>query len=157
MLRIEVGRKHYILYLLLPHRRKVRLLSPASREALDEINRKAIRGDRVAAYEQLHRYDAGASGEAPHRSAVGQRDTDARWNSAPAPATSRPSSPGARRPSWPRSHERATRPGSSAADRRGGPAPARRPTAPRSGAAWARPAGPSRTPPAPRAPRPPPA
>ncbi len=77
MFRIEVTRRHYLLYLLLPHHMKVRLLSVASREMLDEINRKANQaiysGDAAAGYDQRHRYDEAEQHEYPAKLLIAER------------------------------------------------------------------------------------
>jgi len=69
---IEIARRHYLLYLLLPHWAKVALLSPGSRARLDRINlafndtlysgEGAEDYDRIHAYgtEQQHEYPAHA-------------------------------------------------------------------------------------------------
>ena len=60
MIRIDIPRRHYLLYLVLPHPVKIALLSSASRERLDRINRafnEAIySGAAATAYDRLHRY-----------------------------------------------------------------------------------------------------
>ncbi len=72
MISIEIARRHYLLYLLLPHWAKVALLSPGSRARLDRINlafndtlysgEGADDYDRIHAYgtEQQHEYPAHA-------------------------------------------------------------------------------------------------
>ena len=72
MISIEIARRHYLLYLLLPHWAKVALLSPGSRARLDRINlafndtlysgEGAEDYDRIHAYatEQQHEYPAHA-------------------------------------------------------------------------------------------------
>ena len=72
MISIEIARRHYLLYLLLPHWAKVALLSPGSRARLDRINlafndtlysgEGADDYDRIHAYgtEQRHEYPAHA-------------------------------------------------------------------------------------------------
>ena len=71
MIRIEIGERHYLAYLLLPHAMKVALLSPASRDKLDRINRIAngqmFSGERAATYDQLHRYGEAEQHEYPSR------------------------------------------------------------------------------------------
>ena len=71
MIRIEIAERHYLLYLLLPHRAKVTLLSPASRVKLDCINRmfnaQIYSGDGATAYDQIHRYDEVGQHEYPAR------------------------------------------------------------------------------------------
>jgi ubiquinone/menaquinone biosynthesis C-methylase UbiE len=74
MIRIDIPRRHYLLYLVLPHPVKVGLLSPASRERLDRINRgfnEAIySGDGASAYDRLHRYAEAEQHEFPARALV---------------------------------------------------------------------------------------
>jgi SAM-dependent methyltransferase len=57
---IEIGERNYLLYLLLPHSVKMKLLSSHSRSRLDEINRTAniamFSGEAAANYDELHRY-----------------------------------------------------------------------------------------------------
>jgi ubiquinone/menaquinone biosynthesis C-methylase UbiE len=65
-MRIEIGERNYLLYLLLPHHRKMALLSAASRERLERINRRfnetVYSGDGAADYDRIHRY----AGEEQH-------------------------------------------------------------------------------------------
>jgi ubiquinone/menaquinone biosynthesis C-methylase UbiE len=74
VIRIEIGRRHYLLYLLLPHRIKARLLTPASRAKLDRINRafnEAIySGVGASDYDQIHRYAEDEQHEYPARPLV---------------------------------------------------------------------------------------
>lgn len=60
MLEIEIGTRNYLLYLLLPHGLKMRLLTSASRQKLDRINlagnERAFAGEAASAYDELHRY-----------------------------------------------------------------------------------------------------
>lgn len=69
MIRIEIPRRHYLLYLLLPHPLKMALLSPASRERLDRINRgfneRLYSGEGAAAYDAIHRYGEAEQHEYP--------------------------------------------------------------------------------------------
>jgi len=71
---IEIARRHYLLYLLLPHRAKVALLSPASRSRLDRINlafNDAIySGEGAEGYDGIHRYEADEAHEYPTRALV---------------------------------------------------------------------------------------
>jgi SAM-dependent methyltransferase len=61
-MQIEIGRRHYLLYLLLPHPRKIALLSPGSRERLDQINRRfnetIYSGESADGYDAIHGYEA---------------------------------------------------------------------------------------------------
>ena len=60
MIRIEIGRRHYLLYLLLPHPLKLRLLSATSRGKLERINRSfnetLYSGSGASDYDEIHRY-----------------------------------------------------------------------------------------------------
>jgi SAM-dependent methyltransferase len=74
VLRIEVGARHFLLYLLLPHPLKQALLSPGSRARLDRINRAAresvFGGEAATAYDVRHRYEDEAQHEYPARALV---------------------------------------------------------------------------------------
>ena len=74
MIRIEIGRRNYLLYLLLPHRLKSRLLTPASRAKLDRINRAfnetIYSGAGASGYDQIHRYAEDEQHEYPARPLV---------------------------------------------------------------------------------------
>ena len=74
MIRIEIGRRNYLLYLLLPHPLKLALLSPASRERLDRINRRfneeIYSGEGAAAYDRIHGYAGADQHEYPARALV---------------------------------------------------------------------------------------
>ena len=74
MIRIDIPRRHYLLYLVLPHPVKIALLSSASRERLDRINRafnEAIySGAAATAYDRLHRYAEAEQHEFPARALV---------------------------------------------------------------------------------------
>ena len=74
MIRIEIGRRNYLLYLLLPHRIKARLLTPASRAKLDRINRAfnetIYSGVGASDYDQIHRYAEDEQHEYPARPLV---------------------------------------------------------------------------------------
>lgn len=76
MIRIEIGARHYLLYLLLPHPLKVALLSPRSRAALDRINRAfnegLYSGAGAAEYDRVHRYDEEEQHEYPARRLVAE-------------------------------------------------------------------------------------
>jgi len=69
VIRIEIGARHYLLYLVLPHPLKVALLSPRSRAALDRINaavnEHVYSGAGAAEYDRLHRYGADEQHEYP--------------------------------------------------------------------------------------------
>jgi len=71
---IEIGRRNYLLYLVLPHRLKMALISPESRAKLDQINsgynEHAFSGDRAEQYDRLHRYEDDAQHEYPARALV---------------------------------------------------------------------------------------
>ena len=74
MIRIEIGLRHYLMYLLLPHRIKWRLLTPASRAKLDRINRAfnetLYSGAGASGYDQIHRYAEDEQHEYPARPLV---------------------------------------------------------------------------------------
>ena len=73
---IEIGRRNYLLYLVLPHRLKMALISPESRAKLDQINsgynEHAFSGDRAEQYDRLHRYEDDAQHEYPARALVAE-------------------------------------------------------------------------------------
>jgi len=74
MIAIEIGQRHYLLYLLLPHPAKTALLTEDSRRRLDRINRAAneaiYSGDAAAAYDARHRYEEDEQHEYPARALV---------------------------------------------------------------------------------------
>ncbi len=74
MIRIDIGRRHYLLYLLLPHPLKSRLLTAASRAKLDRINRafneRMYSGPGATGYDQIHRYAEDEQHEYPARPLV---------------------------------------------------------------------------------------
>lgn len=74
MISIEIARRHYLLYLLLPHRVKVALLSPGSRARLDRINTvfndTLYSGEGAADYDRIHRYATDEAHEYPTRALV---------------------------------------------------------------------------------------
>jgi ubiquinone/menaquinone biosynthesis C-methylase UbiE len=74
VIRIEIGQRHFLLYLLLPHRLKVALLSPVSRERLDRINRGfnegLYSGEGAAAYDTIHGYALADQHDYPARALV---------------------------------------------------------------------------------------
>jgi SAM-dependent methyltransferase len=74
VIRIEIGRSHYLLYLLLPHPLKSRLLTAASRAKLERINRSfndtIYSGTGASAYDQIHRYAEDEQHEYPARPLV---------------------------------------------------------------------------------------
>jgi ubiquinone/menaquinone biosynthesis C-methylase UbiE len=74
MISIEIGRRNYLLYLLLPHRLKSRLLTPASRAKLERINRAfnetIYSGSGASSYDQIHRYAEEEQHEYPARPLV---------------------------------------------------------------------------------------
>jgi len=76
VIRIEIGRRNYLLYLLLPHRLKSRLLTPDSRGRLDRINRAfnetIYSGAGASAYDQIHRYAEDEQHEYPARPLVAE-------------------------------------------------------------------------------------
>jgi ubiquinone/menaquinone biosynthesis C-methylase UbiE len=76
VIRIEIGRRNYLLYLVLPHRLKSRLLTPDSRTKLDRINRAfnetIYSGAGASAYDQIHRYAEDEQHEYPARPLVAE-------------------------------------------------------------------------------------
>jgi ubiquinone/menaquinone biosynthesis C-methylase UbiE len=76
--RIEIGRSHYLAYLLLPHPMKIALLSQESRRRLDSINRafneRIYSSEGATDYDRIHRYDEAEQHDYPVRELV-----DSRW------------------------------------------------------------------------------
>ena len=74
MIRIDIGRRHYLLYLLLSHPRKMALLSPESRARLDEINRRfnetVYSGAGAVGYDAIHGYAEEEQHEYPVRALI---------------------------------------------------------------------------------------
>jgi SAM-dependent methyltransferase len=74
VIRIEIGERRFLLYLLLPHPLKMACLSPASRQKLDRINREVneaiYSGQGAAAYDQIHRYAGEEQHEYPARQLI---------------------------------------------------------------------------------------
>jgi SAM-dependent methyltransferase len=68
---IEIGRRNYLLYLVLPHPVKMALLTDASRAKLDFINRvsneTSFSGDGAVNYDQNHRYGEAEQHDHPCR------------------------------------------------------------------------------------------
>ena len=77
-MRIEIGRRHYLAYLLLPHRVKTALLSQESRRRLDAINRafneRIYSSEGATEYDRIHRYAEAEQHDYPVRALV-----DSRW------------------------------------------------------------------------------
>ena len=71
---IEIGRRNYLLYLILPHPVKMALLSEASRARLDAINRlfnaTAYSGEGASNYDQIHRYAEAEQHDHPGRTLI---------------------------------------------------------------------------------------
>ncbi|PYQ07525.1 MAG: hypothetical protein DMF83_09235 [Acidobacteria bacterium] len=71
---IEIARRHYLLYLLLPHWAKVALLSPGSQARLDRINLAfndaLYSGEGAVGYDRIHRYAAEEAHEYPARALI---------------------------------------------------------------------------------------
>lgn len=76
-MRIEIGRRHYLAYLLLPHRSKMAWLSAPSRCRLDAVNRgfnaTVYSGEGAVDYDRIHRYDAPEQHDYPVRALVCER------------------------------------------------------------------------------------
>jgi len=74
VIRIEIGKRNFLLYLLLPHRLKLALLSATSREKLERINRAfnemLYSGEGATAYDRIHRYGEEEQHEYPSRALV---------------------------------------------------------------------------------------
>jgi ubiquinone/menaquinone biosynthesis C-methylase UbiE len=77
-MRIEIGRSHYLAYLLLPHPVKIALLSQESRRRLDSINRafneRIYSSEGATEYDRIHRYAEAEQHDYPVRELV-----DSRW------------------------------------------------------------------------------
>src|SRR3989442_6966464 len=71
---IEIGRRNYLLYLVLPHPMKTALLSKGSRAKLDTVNRlfneTAYSGEGASNYDQIHRYADAEQHDHPCRTLV---------------------------------------------------------------------------------------
>ena len=76
MIGIEIGRRNYLLYLLLPHRIQSRLLTAACRAKLDRItrafNETIYSRDGARDYDQIHRYAEDEQHEYPARPLVAE-------------------------------------------------------------------------------------
>src|SRR5205823_11621766 len=76
VIRIEIGRRLYLPYLLLPHGVKMALLSPANREQLRRINAAGneahFSGEAARDYDQIHRFGATEQHEFPATALVGE-------------------------------------------------------------------------------------
>ncbi len=77
MIGIEIGRRNYLLYLVLPHPAKMALLTGRSRRELDRINRDVneviYSGERARSYDRAHRYGEREQHEYPARVLVGEQ------------------------------------------------------------------------------------
>jgi ubiquinone/menaquinone biosynthesis C-methylase UbiE len=73
-MRIEIGRRNYLAYLLLSHPAKIARLSSESRKRLDDINRafneRIYSGDGAREYDQIHRYTEADQNDYPARALV---------------------------------------------------------------------------------------
>jgi ubiquinone/menaquinone biosynthesis C-methylase UbiE len=71
---IDIGRRHYLAYLLLPHPVKMRLLSQESRQRLDTINRafneRIYSSEGATEYDRIHRYEEAEQHDYPVRGLV---------------------------------------------------------------------------------------
>ena len=76
MIRIEIGRRFYLPYLLLAHGTKMSLLSAADRERLRRINDAGneahFSGQAAVAYDRIHRYGETEQHEFPAAALVGE-------------------------------------------------------------------------------------
>src|SRR5262245_66686124 len=81
MLRIDIPKRNYLLYLVLPHPVKIALLTPASRTMLDRVNREAneqsFSGEAATQYDARHRYDEAEQHDYPARHLI------ERWGQTP--------------------------------------------------------------------------
>ena len=72
--RIEIGRRHYLAYLLLPHRVKMALMSSGSRQRLDTINQafneRIYSSTGATEYDRTHRYAEAEAHDYPVRGLV---------------------------------------------------------------------------------------
>ena len=72
--RIEIGRRHYLAYLLLPHRVKMALMSGGSRQRLDTINQafneRIYSSTGATEYDRAHRYAEAEAHDYPVRGLV---------------------------------------------------------------------------------------
>lgn len=73
-MRIEIGRRNYLAYLVLSHPAKIARLSNESRKRLDDINRafneRIYSGDGAREYDQIHRYTEADQNDYPARALV---------------------------------------------------------------------------------------
>jgi ubiquinone/menaquinone biosynthesis C-methylase UbiE len=76
-MRIEIGARNYLLYKLLPHEMKMRMMPPDSAARLDDINERFNEqkhsGERATGYDRVHGYDA------EHHEATAKRLITERW------------------------------------------------------------------------------
>jgi SAM-dependent methyltransferase len=76
-LRIEIGARNYLLYLVLPHPLKMALLSASSRLALDRINHEGnveiYSGAGATNYDSIHRYGEAEQHDYPVRALVSEQ------------------------------------------------------------------------------------
>ncbi len=74
MMRIEIGGRNYLMYLLLSHPRKIALLSPDSRARLDQINRRfneaIYSGASATGYDEIHGYAQDEQHDYPARALI---------------------------------------------------------------------------------------
>jgi ubiquinone/menaquinone biosynthesis C-methylase UbiE len=73
-MRIEIGRRNYLAYLLLSHPAKIARLSSDSRHRLDDINRafneRIYSGEGAREYDRIHRYAEADQNDYPARALV---------------------------------------------------------------------------------------
>jgi ubiquinone/menaquinone biosynthesis C-methylase UbiE len=74
VIRIEIGKRNYLVYLLLSHPRKMALLSPDSRARLDQINRRfnesIYSGTSASGYDEIHGYAEDEQHDYPARALI---------------------------------------------------------------------------------------
>jgi ubiquinone/menaquinone biosynthesis C-methylase UbiE len=82
-MRIEIGRRHYLAYLLLSHPAKIARLSSESRTRLDEINRafneRIYSGEGAREYDRIHRYAEAERSDADQNDYPARALVDETW------------------------------------------------------------------------------
>jgi len=82
-MRIEIGRRNYLAYLLLSHPAKIARLSSESRKRLDDINRsfneRIYSGDGAREYDRIHRYAEADQNEANQNDYPARALVDETW------------------------------------------------------------------------------
>ena len=82
-MRIEIGHRNYLAYLLLSHPAKIARLSSESRRRLDDINRafneRIYSGDGAREYDRIHRYAEADQNEANQNDYPARALVDETW------------------------------------------------------------------------------